>query len=98
VIVADPDIYEFEINEEDDFLMLGCDGIYDSASNEELNKFVWLCKDGRKNTHEQAGEAVDNVIRLSAYKESYDNLTCVLIAFRGFGSGNEYAKLSEKVL
>ena len=29
VVIATPDIYEFEITKGDDFMLMGCDGIFD---------------------------------------------------------------------
>ena len=94
VVIAEPDIFEFEITDQDDFLFLGCDGIFDCATNEEIINFMWLCKNNVKSIHEQAADMVDGVIKLAAYKESYDNLTGVLIAFNGFAS-KELGRLSD---
>jgi protein phosphatase 2C family protein 2/3 len=91
VVVADPDIYEYTIDEDDDFLLIGCDGVFDELSNEEIGKYIWSCKDASKSVHDQAADAVDSVLQLAAYKESYDNLTAVLIAFKGFANENERA-------
>jgi serine/threonine protein phosphatase PrpC len=94
VVVGEPDIFEVKLNDNDDFLMLGCDGIFDELSNEEIVQFIWRTKNNLKNIHEQAADAVDAVIKLAAYKESYDNLTTVLIALKGFSS-TDFGKLSD---
>jgi protein phosphatase 2C family protein 2/3 len=36
VVIAEPDIYEIEIDDEFNFMVIGCDGIFDVLSNEEL--------------------------------------------------------------
>ena len=36
VVVALPDITEIELDDEFNFLVLGCDGIFDVLSNEEI--------------------------------------------------------------
>ena len=43
VVIATPDITTFKIghNSEHDFVVLGCDGIFDKMSNEDLVQCVW---------------------------------------------------------
>lgn len=38
VVIATPDIKEFIIDDKMDFLLLGCDGIFDKISNAEVLK------------------------------------------------------------
>lgn len=40
MVVATPDITEFELHEDDEFLILACDGIWDVLSNQEAVDFV----------------------------------------------------------
>lgn len=42
VVTADPDIRQFKISKEDDFIVLASDGIFDKLSDEELSKCVQL--------------------------------------------------------
>lgn len=42
VLIATPEITIFKINEETDFLFLGCDGIFDLFKNEELVKGIFM--------------------------------------------------------
>lgn len=88
VIISDPDIYEITISDNDDFILLGCDGMFDELSNEDIIDFIWMMKDGNASIHEQAASSIDAVIKLAAFKQSYDNLTAVLIAFKGFDKSN----------
>ena len=41
VIIANPDIKSFRIQEDHDFIVLGCDGIFDKLSNKEAIECVW---------------------------------------------------------
>lgn len=41
IIICDPDIKEFEITEACDFIILGCDGIFDKLTNCDLIKVIW---------------------------------------------------------
>ena len=41
VVICKPDIYSFKINKDHDFIILGCDGIFDKLSNEDVSCCVW---------------------------------------------------------
>jgi len=41
VVIADPDIQEFQITKNHDFIILGCDGIFDKMTSEECVKCTW---------------------------------------------------------
>ena len=41
VVVYKPDIHSFKINKDHDFIILGCDGIFDKLSNEDVSSCVW---------------------------------------------------------
>lgn len=41
VVVSDPDILAFEVTSDLDFIVLGCDGIFDKMSNKECIRKVW---------------------------------------------------------
>jgi protein phosphatase 2C family protein 2/3 len=49
VVIAVPDIKEFTIDDKMDFLLLGCDGIFDKISNAEVLKQAWIA--AKKNFH-----------------------------------------------
>ena len=41
VVIATPEIKSFRITKDHDFIVLGCDGIFDKLSNQEAIKCVW---------------------------------------------------------
>ncbi|KRX04470.1 Protein phosphatase 2C (PP2C)-like domain [Pseudocohnilembus persalinus] len=42
VISSEPEIFQFDINEQqDDFILLGCDGIFDTLDSEQTIKIIW---------------------------------------------------------
>jgi len=41
VIISDPEISIKKIDFTWDFILLGCDGLYDKLSNEEIIQFIW---------------------------------------------------------
>jgi protein phosphatase 2C family protein 2/3 len=41
VVIPDPEIYEFLVGPEDDFVILASDGIFDTLSTKEVIKIAW---------------------------------------------------------
>lgn len=41
VVIATPEIKSFKITKEHDYIVLGCDGIFDKLSNTDAIKCVW---------------------------------------------------------
>ena len=73
-----------------DFLILGCDGIFDVMSNEECSEIVWetvhlfVSKGMTKESDYEIcmGECINNVLKKSLILKSEDNVTVILIAFK----------------
>lgn len=40
-ITANPDTYEFDVTDDIDFIIMGCDGIWEKKSNEEMVDWVY---------------------------------------------------------
>lgn len=101
VLTAIPDIFSFKIEDNIDFIVLGCDGIYDLFKNEELCNAVYMSMpDKREMTiHSFCGKAVDMIMKTSLSRNSLDNITTVLIAFNNLEqtlkSTNEKEKIEE---
>ena len=49
VLIAKPSITFFKLNKKSDFILIGCDGIFDSLDNEKILKMIWGFKKKRKN-------------------------------------------------
>ena len=91
VVVATPEITSFKLNSTDhDFIVLGCDGIFDKLSNEHLIECVWnSVNDNRQmkvanNIHKQTGMAVEYILKNSLLRRTLDNVTVVMISFKNF--------------
>ena len=87
VVVALPDITEIELDEDFNFIVLGCDGIFDVLSNEEILECVKIVLKEKKitdlnnvNISELCGYIADMIIKSSLAKDSYDNVSCVVVA------------------
>lgn len=40
VLIAEPEIMGFKLSAEYDFILLGCDGVFDKATNRELVTYI----------------------------------------------------------
>jgi hypothetical protein len=82
VISAIPDITKITISEEHDFLFLGCDGIFDRLVNQDISDIFWRIRKADKTAemHDICKKAVEDIINESLIRQSFDNVTGVLIA------------------
>jgi serine/threonine protein phosphatase PrpC len=78
-----PDLFRYKIDKEDRFLILGCDGLYDSLTNQAIVDFVishcydintWKKKETKENIAKKLGEYA---IRMG----STDNISVIIIFF-----------------
>lgn len=89
VVIATPDIKEFTIDDKMDFLLLGCDGIFDKISNAEVLKQSWIAASKNYHSkdqpiHQICGYVVEQVMKASVAYKTLDNITVVLLAFKNF--------------
>ena len=94
VVIHNPDIKSFQIKKEHDFIVLGCDGIYDKLSNNDSILAVWKAALDNKShpsvrgkaqdVHKLCGMGVEYIIKNSLLRRSLDNVTVVIIAFSNF--------------
>ena len=88
VVVALPDITEIELNDEYNFIVIGCDGIFDVISNEELLECIKIVLKEKKinevikdeDIHELCGDFAAMIIKSALAKDSFDNVSCIVIA------------------
>ena len=88
VVAALPDITEIELNEEYNLIVIGCDGIFDVLSNEELLECVKIVLKEKKineaikdeDIHELCGDFAAMIIKSALAKDSFDNISCIVIA------------------
>lgn len=41
IIVAEPEIRQFKVQKDHDFIIIGCDGIFDKLTNKEIIDLIW---------------------------------------------------------
>ena len=101
-IINIPDIFVFDINSNVDFIVMGCDGIYDDLSNEEIVNAAWLVfknrgKEKNYDIHELSMEACDIIIKYGLEKQTTDNLSCIIIGLEGVEKFLKNNQLKKKV-
>ena len=101
-IINIPEVYIFDINSSDDFIVMGCDGIFDDLSNQEIVNAAWTVFKHRateKNydIHELTQEACDLVIKFGLEKQTTDNLSCIIIGLEGLEKFLKINQLKKKV-
>jgi len=94
VIIPDPEIFFYDLNRNDiDFFILGCDGIYDQISSNEVLECAWMVLNEKENLivkqckdiHNQSGLIVDLIMKSALARKSFDNVTCLFVALKELG-------------
>ena len=93
VIIPNPEIYIFDlINDDIDYFILGCDGIFDQINNLDIFNSVWMIikhfYTNGLNVHNICGKVVDFVLKSAMARKSFDNVTCLIVTFKDFGKLN----------
>ena len=85
VVIVSPDINEFDLNEEYNFIVIGCDGIFDVLSNGEIIECIKIVlklnKGKNRKINELCGDFANMIIKSAMAKESFDNVSCIVIVF-----------------
>ena len=88
-IITDPEICKYKLNGKEDFIILGCDGIFEKLDSEEVVEVAWKAiRKTSTNVHDACGNAVSSILKTSMMKKSTDNVTAILISFSDLGFGN----------
>ena len=89
IITADPDILSNDFNNDVDFIIVGCDGIWDCLSNQQACDFVLsrIHKDKNRKLSKIIEEMMDEICATDLYNETgvgCDNMTCMIIVPKKF--------------
>ncbi|KAI9122985.1 hypothetical protein K1719_005874 [Acacia pycnantha] len=81
-LIADPDVRQVSLTEDDEFLIIGCDGIWDKMSSQEAVSLVRRRLRWHDDPRQCARELVKEALRL----KSTDNLTVIVICLSSIES------------
>jgi serine/threonine protein phosphatase PrpC len=97
VVSSTPEIRSFKLSKSHDFVILGCDGIFDKLNDRECVDWVWnsVYQNPHLDVHQVLGLGAETIMKNSLYRRSLDNVTVVIIAFSGFK--DKIASLNEQV-
>lgn len=94
VVIATPEIKSFKIRKDYDFIVMGCDGIFDVMTTKEVVSQVWSSNYKNEDMVPNAcRNAVESIVLGSMRKGSTDNVTAMIIAFRNFEEWSKNALL-----
>ncbi|XP_066560203.1 protein phosphatase, Mg2+/Mn2+ dependent, 1Na (putative) isoform X2 [Amia ocellicauda] len=79
LVSPEPEVYEVQRSPADEFLVLACDGVWDTINNEDLCAFVH----SRLQLSNDLQDICCQVIDLCLYKGSQDNMSITLVCFPG---------------
>ena len=101
-IINKPDIFIYDINSNDDFIIMGCDGIFDDLSNQDVANAAWFIyknesKEKNYDIHELTQDACDIIIKYAMEKQTSDNLSCIIIGLDGLEKFLKNKSTKEKV-
>ena len=99
VVISEPDIYCFDLEKDDvDFLILGCDGIFDHLCSKDVFKCAWMMIDSHKKYNSKiekedkdankidinntCAHIVDFILKAAMTRKSFDNVSCVIVSFK----------------
>lgn len=83
-VICKPDIKVTEIKDIDDFIILGCDGVFDKLQNKDIIRSVWNTEDFGKDFHKFSGNCLDNMMKEVFISRSTDNISGIIITFDNF--------------
>ena len=88
VVLALPDITEIELDNEFNFMVIGCDGIFDVLSNEEILECIKIVLKEKNvkeikedDVHELCGDFASMIVKGAIAKDSSDNVSCIVVVF-----------------
>lgn len=73
VVIAEPEIKSFKIDRKHDFIILGCDGIFDKLNSQEAGQIIWdtsLNEPLGNSIHEFCGKSIENVLKLAVSRKT----------------------------
>ncbi|XP_011073313.1 probable protein phosphatase 2C 60 isoform X2 [Sesamum indicum] len=82
IVTANPDIVTVELTEDDDFLIVACDGIWDCLSSQQAVDFVKEQLKTEKKLSAVCERVLDRCLAPSSGQEGCDNMTMILVQFK----------------
>ncbi|KHG19769.1 hypothetical protein F383_03979 [Gossypium arboreum] len=99
IVTANPDINAVELCDDDEFLVLACDGIWDCMSSQQLVDYVREQLSSETKLSAICERVFDKCLAPTAGGEGCDNMTMILVQFkRPVGSGTLEEQQEQQLL
>ena len=100
-IIATPEIFIYDYFPTQDFMIMGCDGIFDDLSNEEIVEAAWhifknKAKEKNYDINLLTADSCDMIMKYAMDLLTSDNLTCIVIGMEGIQKFLSLKKIKEK--
>ncbi|KAL2321490.1 hypothetical protein Fmac_025869 [Flemingia macrophylla] len=82
IVTAEPDITSVELCDDDEFLVIACDGIWDCMSSQQLVDFIHHQLETENKLSAVCEKVFDRCLAPTAGGEGCDNMTMILIQFK----------------
>ena len=86
VIISIPEIKYFDNSDNNDFILIICDGVYEKLKNQDIIDCIWKDIKTKKfsDVHNMAGFTIESLINQCLKKDSTDNLTAIMICLKTY--------------
>jgi serine/threonine protein phosphatase PrpC len=61
-VTGNPDIYTYELTAEDDFIIMGCDGIWETKSNQQMVDYLYEKLRTKKDLKQIVRDLLEDII------------------------------------
>ena len=100
-IIHTPEVFVYDYSPSYDFMVMGCDGIFDDLSNEEIIGAAWhvfknKAKEKNYDLNLLTEDSCDMIIKYAMDVMTSDNLSCIVIGMEGVQKFISLKKLKEK--
>ena len=89
VIISKPEIFVLDVVKDNiDFIIMGCDGIFDQLNNKDVCDCAWMILNKFKNDniHVNSSKIVEFVMKCAMGRKSFDNVTCLFLNFKEYNN------------
>ena len=86
VIISIPEIKYFDNSDNNDFILIFCDGIYEKLKNKDIIDCIWkeITKKKFPDIHNMMGYSIEKLVSKCLEQNSTDNLTVIIICLKTF--------------
>lgn len=104
VVIAIPEIRAYKIKSNYDFIVIGCDGVFEKLNNTDICNKTWEAslqpEDLRvpSTVHQRCGSAIDMMLHECVNEKTLDNITSVIIGFQNYETHVDKARTSNSTL